>query len=270
MRKVNLGLIGAGSIAEALLKGILSCGLFSPEEIYAINKKDDKRLDFFRENYRVNITRDYEFITTKSDVLVIAIKPHDMESLLDKISKFICEDHVIISVVAGITTSFIEEKLAKRAQVIRVMPNTSCQVNESATAIAKGRFTKKQAVNIAEEIFSSVGKVIFVNEKAIDAVTGLSGSGPAYVYLMLEAMIEAGVKEGLTRNVSQELALQTVFGAAKMAIEAKEPLCNLIKRVTSPGGTTMAGIKSLERMGFTNCIIEAVKKATQRSQEMAR
>lgn len=268
MEKGNLGLIGAGSIAEALLKGMLSCGVYMPGEIFVINRKNDERLRHFAEKYGVNTTRDYREVVSKCTTLVIAVKPKDVNQLLLTIREYVTADHVLISVVAGISTAFIESRLGGRVQVIRAMPNTSCQVKESATAVARGRYAGPGALEVADGIFSSVGKVIHVEEEALDAVTGLSGSGPAYVYLMMEAMIEAGIKAGLEREISEKLAIQTVFGAAKMALESGEAPGHLRKKVTSPGGTTMAGIETLESLGFTNSIIEAIKKAAARSREL--
>ncbi|TYP57379.1 pyrroline-5-carboxylate reductase [Thermosediminibacter litoriperuensis] len=264
----RLGFFGAGSMAEALLKGILSASVLAPEDIFVINRKNDDRLKFFEKTYGVNTTRDYGRLVGECGTLVIAVKPGDVKGIMLKIRDFLTQQHTIISVAAGITTSRIEEFAGKRIRVIRAMPNTSCQVKESATAIAAGRHAGRDDLEKAFRIFSSVGQVIKVDEKWLDAVTALSGSGPAYVYLMMEALTEAGMKEGLPREISYELAVQTVFGAAKMVKETGEhPVC-LRKKVTSPGGTTMAGIETLERMGFTNCIIQAVNSAARRSREM--
>lgn len=264
----KLGIIGAGSIAQALLKGILGCNLFPPQNIYVINRENDDRLKFFRENFKVNTTRNYEELARNCSTIIIAVKPKDMGELLSNIREYIDENHIIISVAAGISTLFIEQRLAKHVQVVRAMPNTSCEVKESATAIARGKYAGAAAIKIAQEIFSSVGKVVMVKEQALDAVTGLSGSGPAYVYLMLEAMTEAGINAGLEKEISEKLAIQTVFGAAKMALESGEAPWHLRKKVTSPGGTTMAAIKTLQEMGFTSSIIEAVKNAAERSRQM--
>lgn len=264
----SLGIIGAGSMAEALLKGMLSCQLFSPGDIFVINRKNDERLVFFREHYGVNTTRDYSELVNRCVIIIIAVKPGDMGELLARIQEHVTRNHIIISVAAGIHTSFIEKRLKKKVQVVRAMPNTSCQVKESATAISRGRFAGDESVKVAQEIFSSVGKVVIVEEHALDAVTALSGSGPAYVYLMLEAMTEAGIKVGLMREVSEQLAIQTVFGAAKMAMESGEAPVHLRKKVTSPGGTTMAGISTLQQMGFTASIMEAVRCAAERSRQM--
>lgn len=264
----RLGIIGAGSMAEALLKGMLSCKLFSSGDVFVINRKNDERLNFFRENYSVNTTRDYKELLNECRTIIIAVKPKDMGELLSHIREYVTRNHIIISVAAGIETGFIENRLGKGVQVVRAMPNTSCQVKESATAIALGRYTGDEAIKAAEEIFSSVGKVVIVEEQALDAVTGLSGSGPAYVYLMLEALTEAGIKAGLVREISEQLAIQTVFGAAKMALESGEAPVHLRRKVTSPGGTTMAGINTLQQMGFTASIMEAVRNAAERSRQM--
>lgn len=268
MLKHKLGFIGAGSIAEAILKGILSHKLTKSQNIYMINRQNDERLHHFQKNYGIKITRDYKDIVSRCNILVIAVKPDDVEDLLETIKQLVTKDHIIITVAAGITTSFVEMRLRKNVQVVRAMPNTSCQVKESATAIASGKFVKSGSMELVRNIFSSVGKVAKVEEDMLNAVTGLSGSGPAYVYLLMEAMIEAGIQAGLSENLSKDLAIQTVFGAAKMALETGESPNRLRKKVTSPGGTTMVGIKTLEAMGFSTSIIRAVDNAAKRSQEM--
>jgi pyrroline-5-carboxylate reductase len=264
----NLGIIGAGSIAEALLKGILGFKTFLPEHVYVINRINDFRLRFFKDNYGVNITRSYEEIASMCDILVIAVKPKDIGDLMAILRDLLSEKHIIISVVAGISTKFIEDMLPKKVNVVRAMPNTSCQIKESATAVTCGSYTDAECMKIAEDILSTVGKVIRVDEVCLDAVTGLSGSGPAYVYLMMEAMTEAGIRAGLDRGISEKLAVQTVFGAAKMVLETGETPGYLREKVTSPGGTTVAGLNALEKKGFSASIIEAVNSAAQRSREM--
>ncbi|MCR4430240.1 MAG: pyrroline-5-carboxylate reductase [Tepidanaerobacteraceae bacterium] len=266
--EASLGIIGAGAMAEALLAGVLSCGLLYPENVYVINRKNDERLKFLKETYGVNVTRQYSEVFSCCDNIIIAVKPKDMADLIGKIREFVSEKHIIISVAAGISTSFIESRLEKKIRVVRAMPNTSCQVKASATAIAQGAYSDEHSISVARELFSSVGKVVIVDEKALDAVTGLSGSGPAYVYLMLEALTEAGISAGLAKEISEQLAVQTVFGAAKMALESGEAPVHLRRKVTSPGGTTMAGIKTLQQMGFTASIVEAVRNAAERSRQL--
>jgi pyrroline-5-carboxylate reductase len=266
--KGKLGIIGAGCIAEALINGLTSGGKFLPRDIYVINRKNNDRLKYISEKYGVNTSKSYKKIADQCKVLIIAVKPNDVSCALTAINNFVKEDHVIISVAAGISTEFVENKLSKKAQVVRVMPNTSCQIKESATAIATGRFAGHFALDVARDIFSTVGKVFVVEEELLDVVTGLSGSGPAYVYLMMEALMEAGVNSGLDRSVSEQLAIQTVFGAAKMALESGENVIHLRKQVTTPGGTTLAALQTLNAMGFTATIVEAAKKAAQRSRDM--
>jgi len=268
MLEHKLGFIGAGSIAEAILKGILSHKLFEPENIYVINRKNDERLEYLREKYGINTMRDYEYMVSRCDILVIAVKPKDVRSLLDSLGAKVTEDHIIITVAAGITTAFIEERLPKKVQVVRAMPNTSCQVKESATAISPGKFVRQASLKLVSDIFSSVGMVAEVGEDKLDAVTGLSGSGPAYVYFLMEAMIEGGIQSGLSEKLSRELTVQTVLGAAKMIMETGESPGVLRRRVSTPGGTTMAGIEILEAMNFSQSIIRAVDNASQRSREM--
>ena len=264
----SVGIFGAGSIAEATLDGILSQAIMPPEDIYVTNKQNDDKLQLLRERYKVNTTRDYKEILSKCRYLIIAVKPVDVYELLISLQKFVTTNHIIITLAAGISTKFIETVLDKKVQVIRAMPNTACKVRESATAITLGSYATKEAQDFAEEIFSSIGKVSVVEETMMDAVTGLSGSGPAYVYLLMEAMVEAGVKVGLPRRLSEELTVQTVYGAAKMVIETGESPKKLRKQVTTPGGTTMAGIKVLEKADFTDLLIKAVENAAGRSKEM--
>jgi len=264
----KLGFFGAGSMAQALIKGILGALTFPPEGIYVTNKNNEERLRFIEKNFSVRTTRDHQALLKECDVIIIAVKPRDINELLCNIKNYITRDHLVISVVAGVTTSMIEKLVGKNIKVIRAMPNTSCQVKESATAIATGRYAKPEDEEEAFRIFSSVGKVVKVDEQWMDAVTALSGSGPAYVYLMIEALTEAGVKAGLPNEIALNLSIQTVFGAAKMVVETGEMPENLRKKVMSPGGTTVAAIETLKKMGFGDSIIQAVKNAAHRSKEL--
>jgi len=268
MKQEGLGIFGAGFMAEAMLDGILAEGLLKPESIYVTNRRNDERLKLFKDKYGINVTRDYGEITSNCKYLLISVKPKDVADLLGALKELITDEHVVLSVAAGITSEFIERSLDRQIPVIRVMPNTSCKVRESATGIAFGRFTNEQAQNFAKRIFAAVGKVAIVREELIDAVTGLSGSGPAYVYLMMEAMIQAGMKQGLTREIAEELTFQTVFGAAKMAITTKKPLEELIQQIATPGGTTRAGLQALEKANVAGAFMEAVSSAVKRAKEM--
>ena len=266
----SIGFVGAGSIAEALIRGLLSAPLVKPEQIAVCNRSNTARLQELEKRYDVRIIRDKDRLVRVSDVLVLATKPKDSAHALAEIGRLSLQGRVVISVVAGVRTDSVERLLGEGVQVVRAMPNTSCHVRESATAISSGRSAGEQALQLAVELFSCVGKVSLVPEEMLDPVTGLSGSGPAYVYLLMEAMIEGGVQQGLPPGVSRDLAVQTVLGAAKMAAETGEDPELLRHRVTSPGGTTLAGLQVLAERGFNSAVTQAISRATARSRELGR
>lgn len=264
----RIGFIGAGSMAEAIVRGLLATG-FPPERILLTNRSRRERLYELREKWGVEVTLDKAFLVNWSDILILAVKPKDMAEVLAENGQLAREEQLVLSVAAGITTRFIESNLMGQVPVVRAMPNTSTVVQESATALALGRWAKEKEAVLAGAIFGAVGQVLMVQEKDLDAVTGLSGSGPAYVYRMIEAMIEAGTQVGLTQTVARELAVQTVLGAAKMLRETGEDPAALRHRVTSPGGTTLAGLQALEERGFPAAIRAAIERATHRAGEIA-
>jgi|Deesub1362A_J573_1020465.scaffolds.fasta_scaffold00386_11 pyrroline-5-carboxylate reductase len=267
----KIGIIGAGSMSHALIKGLINSKVnIASEHILVTNKNKIHRLHYLKETYGVNITGSNKKVALESDIIIIAVKPNDVKDVLNDIGSVLTQNQLLISVAAGITTEYIEKNLENRVAVIRAMPNTSCHVNESATALAEGKWCKTKHLEMATEIFSSVGRVLKVKESAIDAITGLSGSGPAYVYLLMEGLIEAGIVSGLSRKESFDLAVQTVLGAAKMARETGEEPTLLRKKVTSPNGTTEAGIKVLEQKGFKESLILAVQNAANRSKELSK
>jgi len=269
LKEKTIGIIGAGSMSEALIRGLCNSGVPS-NQVIVTNKANRERLEELSRRFGIRATRDKAELVGAADLLIIAVKPKDIADLLREIGSLVRSGQVIISVAAGVHTSFIEERLTPGVEVIRAMPNTSCLVKESATALCRGVSAGDTAEYISREVFASVGKVIPVSEAMLDAVTGLSGSGPAYVYLMIEAMVEAGERMGLTRDVSHTLAVQTVFGAAKMLKDTGESPEYLRRRVTSPGGTTMAGLEVLAEKGFPQAVIQAISRATERSQELGR
>ncbi|MDI6601247.1 MAG: pyrroline-5-carboxylate reductase [Thermoanaerobacteraceae bacterium] len=262
--KKKIGFIGCGNIAEAIIKGLLNAG-FDTNDIIATNKEKIERLEYIKDRYGINVTRNKSEVVERSNILILAVKPKDVQDALKDIN---LEDRSLISVAAGITTAYIESQFDGRAKVIRAMPNTSSMVGESVTAICKGKFAGDDDLRYAYDIFSSIGEVAVLDEDDFDAVTGLSGSGPAYVYYMMEALVEAGVKNGLDEEVARGLARQTIFGAAVMLKETGEDPSQLRLKVTSPGGTTMAGIMALESSGFKETIYNAVYEASRRSKEM--
>jgi len=265
----KLGFIGAGAMAEALIGGVITAGIVAAPDVVVTNRRQRERLAALEEAWGVRTVTTKRALTDEAGVLVLAVKPHDVPVVMRELEGLVDPArHLIVSVAAGVTLSYLEGNLPRGTQVVRAMPNTSCRVKESATAVCFGRWVTPEARNLALEIFGAVGEVVVVEEDAIDAVTGLSGSGPAYVYYLLEALVDAGVRMGLSRDVAGQLARQTLAGAAKMLEDTGEAPARLREMVTSPGGTTMAGITCLEERGFRQAIMEAVRRATERSREL--
>jgi pyrroline-5-carboxylate reductase len=263
----KIGFIGGGNMAEAIIKGLLAGGLQSVAIMVA--EPVPLRRDFLSSEYAAEVTDDNLNVARQSDIIILAVKPQVAASVLTALEPVIGTETLVISIMAGIATDFIEKVLANGVRVVRCMPNTPALIQSAVTALCPGRKSEEQDLDTAREIFSNVGAVVIVPEKLMDAVTGLSGSGPAYVFTFMEALADAGVKNGLPRDVATGLAVQTVLGAARMAAETGEHLALLKERVTSPGGTTIAGLHALENGRFRGVIMDAVDAATQRSKELA-
>lgn len=264
----RMGFIGAGAMAEAMVAGLLAAGVTLAPSIVVTNRSRQERLQAVATRWGVRTSPSKAEVCAWADVLVLATKPADVPVALGQLRGLVTPRHLVLSVAAGIPCALIEEALGEGIPVIRAMPNTSCHVGESATAIARGRWATDEHEEVARTVFGAVGRVVVVPEEWLDAVTGLSGSGPAYVYLLMEALTEAGIELGLSPEVSRLLTRQTVLGAARMVLETGEDPALLRRKVTSPNGTTMAALKVLEEMGFVSALREAVKRATARSREM--
>jgi len=262
-----VALIGAGNMAEALLRGLLGTGTVAPDWCVVTNKSNDERLGRLAREWGVRTTRDKAQLMRDADVVILAVKPADMRGVLREIAPHASDRHLVVSVAAGISLDVIEQAL-DGVPAIRTMPNTSTAVSASATALCAGRWAEAPHLAIASQLFEAVGRVVVVPEPLFDAVTGLSGSGPAYVYLLAEAMVEAGVRAGLDRDVARDLVSQTVLGAGKMLSESGQHPMALRHRVTSPNGTTMAGLRVLEERGFAEAVHEAIDRAAARSREL--
>lgn len=265
----TIGFIGAGNMAEAMIRGLLEARLVTADQIIASEIVEAKRQQI-RLRYSIHTVTEGRDVGLKASILVLAVKPQDMEAALQGIAASVDQTKTIISVAAGTTIAFIAERLPAKARIVRAMPNAPALVLAGAAGIAKGEYATAEDLQIAEAIFAAVGKAVVVEEKHLDAVTGLSGSGPAYVFLFVEALADAGVKVGLARDVAGLLAAQTVLGAAKMVLESGRHPAELKDLVASPGGTTIAGLYALERGGLRGTLIEAVEAATIRSRELGR
>ncbi|MBY6277005.1 pyrroline-5-carboxylate reductase [Symbiobacterium thermophilum] len=266
----NVGFLGAGAIAEALIRGMLNAGVVQPEQVLVSNRSDRERLADLNRRYGVRTAGSKGYVVDVCQVVVLACKPKDVAGLLAEVGGRFRPGQIVLSLAAGIATSFIEERVNDGVMVVRAMPNTSCQVGESATAVCAGRAATPEAMRLVTEMLASVGQVYTVPEEQMDAVTGLSGSGPAYVYYIVEAMIEAGEAVGLAPEVARALTLQTLKGAAlTLATTGADPAV-LREQVTSPGGTTAAGLQVLREAGFAQALISAIVRATERSRELGR
>lgn len=267
MIKDKIGFIGAGNMGEALVKGVLKAKLLTPQDVYASDIREE-RLQKLRNDCGITTFKDNKELALKVRIIVLAIKPQNMEEVLGEIAPVINKEHLIISIAAGINTSFISQHLKDKASIIRVMPNTPALIQEGASALTAGKEVTQSDLESAQRIFDSVGKTVIVDEPLMDAVTGLSGSGPAYFFLFIEVLTDAGVKMGLPRSVALQLSTQTCLGAAKMVFETGEQPATLRDMVTSPGGTTLSGLKAMEAGGLRKTLMAAVEAATQRSKEL--
>lgn len=262
----GIGFIGVGAMGGALLRGMLDGGI--KREDVTVYDAVEAKLQETAARYRIDAAVDVRGVAAAAKYIFMAVKPQDMEMLLKNMEPAVTEEHVIVSVAAGISTSYIEERLGGRPRVIRVMPNTPCLVGEGAMAVSRGEKAEDGDMARVVAWLEGLGLVRVVPEKLLDAVTGLSGSGPAYVYLFIEALADGGVLAGLPRELSLDLAVQTVLGAARMVKETGEHPAVLREKVTSPGGTTAAGLYELEDGGVRAAEIKAVRAATARSKEL--
>ncbi len=264
----KIGLLGAGNMAEALIRGLLASGTVAPENLRASDSRED-RLQEVRETHHIETTPFNDALVSWADVVVLAVKPQVLPDVLDQVGGAL-GGKLLISIAAGVTTSNLAARSAPGTRVIRTMPNTAAIAQAGATAIAAGPHASAADLDLARNLFEAVGRAVVVAETLLDAVTGLSGSGPAYVMLFIEGLADGGVKAGLPRDIALTLAAQTVFGAAKLLVEQGEHPARLRDMVTSPGGTTITGLAELERVGVRHACISAVTAATQRSVELGR
>jgi len=267
LRNKQVGFVGTGNMGEALIKGLIHGHVCKPEQIICSDTRPE-RLKTVRETFGVKGTSHNVEVVKQSDIIILAVKPQIMKSVVEEIAKYLDISKLVISIAAGVPLEAIEWCAKKELKLIRVMPNICVSVREGISAIAAGKCALKEDLMLAKTIFDSVGKSLFIEEVLLDAVTGLSGSGPAYIFLIIDALADAGVKVGLSRDDALILASQTVLGAAKMLMETGEHPGKLKDMVTSPGGTAIAGLHTLEEGGLRTTLINAVEVATQRSKEL--
>lgn len=267
MLKEKIGVIGAGKIGSAIVRGVIRAGLVPRDQVMASDVSDALRQSIAKE-LGIKVTSDNGKLCDFANIVILAVKPQIVDSVVKEIAKKLAKTKLLISVAAGVPLSRIEAHLAPGARVARVMPNIPCVVGAGASCYAGGAHATATDLEKVGSILNSFGIALSLEEKYLDAVTGLSGSGPAYVFLFIESLADGGVQVGLSREVALKLALQTVYGAARMALESAKHLGELRDEVTSPGGTTIAGLYALEQKGFRGTVMDAVVSATKRSQEL--
>jgi pyrroline-5-carboxylate reductase len=265
----RIAVLGAGKIGEALIIGLLSSGWRDPSELSASARREE-RVEELRSAHGIAATRSNAEAAAGAGLVVIAVKPQDIESLLGEIGTLIQSEQTVLSIAAAISTAAIERHLAPAVPVVRAMPNTPAMVHEGIAGICAGAHADEQHLQLAEEALRHLGAVVRVSEPLMDAVTAVSGSGPAYFALLAEAMIEAGILLGLSREISTQLVVQTMLGTAKQLRDDHMHPVELREMVTSPGGTTIAAIRELERAGVRAAFLNAIQAAMDRSRELAR
>jgi len=262
----KVGFIGAGLMAEALVEGMLVCGVAKKETIYASDPSEARR-SLFEQKIGRNVFASNIELVEAADAIVLSVKPQVVPQVADEIAGHVRPEHLVISIAPGLTLGWLKEKLGTDS-LARVMPNTPALVAEGASAYCLATGATEQDAALVERIFSSVGICVRLDEKLMDAVTGLSGSGPAYIYLVIEALSDGAVKMGLPRKVATRLAAQTVLGAARMVLQTGKHPGQLKDQVTTPGGTTIEGIHALETAGVRRAFMDAVTAATEKCRRL--
>jgi pyrroline-5-carboxylate reductase len=264
----KLVFVGAGSMAEAMISGIGASGLLPGDQIWVTNKQDANRLNTLEQRYGVKTTYDYDELFSDVDAVVLAMKPKDAAAAIEDIKFYLAEGMLVISVLAGVSIEAIEAASGKSLAVARAMPNTSAAIGKSATALAVNEHVTGMQKMLVKELFNTVGLTAIVAECQLDAVTGLSGSGPAYIYYLVEAMEKSAAEIGLEKHTAKQLIIQTLLGAAEMLTKSDKEPAQLRFDVTSPGGTTEAGISILEQHGVQSAFISCIKEATAQSKRL--
>lgn len=264
----KVGFLGAGSMAEAIISGIVHAGIMPEEQILVTNRSNTKRLEWIHGQYGVTCMTDKEKLMREADIVFLASKPYDLSDTIQSVKGLFHENQLVISVAAGIPTDDLEALISLEIPVIRAMPNTSAQIGYSATAISSGNYAEDHHISMAEALFNTIGMTTVVDEADMHTVTGISGSGPAFIYYMVEAMQKAAEEFGLDPTIAKELLAQTVLGAGQMLKQSGDTPEVLRKKITSPNGTTEAGIQTLNHHHFQRIMMDCVKSAHDRSVEL--
>ncbi|WP_167815220.1 pyrroline-5-carboxylate reductase [Sporolactobacillus shoreae] len=265
----KIAFIGSGELAESLLKGFLAKNFVSADRVWMNNRSNKGRLNDLEKKYHVHITSDKKTAIEGAEAVILAFRPGNTREALEGIKGYLTVDQLVISLMVGVPSVFINKAVGKKLQIVRAMPNTSASIGLSATGIAPGEFVSGKLLDTAVDMFETVGTATVVEEKEIDVIAGLSGSGPAYLYYLAEAMQRAGIREGISGEAATRLVLQTLKGATQLLEQSGESAEDLLKAVATPSGTTQAGIDTLDRHNVRDAVADCVHQAIVRAEEMS-
>lgn len=264
----KIAFIGAGAMAEAILSGILKQELIKKQDIFVTNKSNRERLKHIKNTYKVKTSTNKKAVVQNANIILLSMKPQDLQEAAKQIRPHITDDQLIISVIAGVSTERLQQILNTKVAIVRAMPNTSAAIGKSTTALCKGKLAKEKHIQKAKQLFNTIGLTISVKEDDMHIITAISGSGPAYIYYLVEAMEEAAISAGLQQDIAQQLIHHMINGASHMLIETKKNAKQLRHNITSPKGTTEAGLNALKQHHFQDAIEACIQKATHRSKEL--
>ncbi|WP_163539656.1 pyrroline-5-carboxylate reductase [Gracilibacillus sp. YIM 98692] len=264
----TIAFLGAGSMAEAIIAGMTAKEIVPSNQIIATNRTNQERLTILEDKYEIQTSQDKQKAIVQSDMIILAMKPKDITTSVEEILPYITKGKIVVSLLAGISTSFIEKQLDKEIPVVRVMPNTSATIGQSATTIAKGTFATDKNMQLVETLMQSIGTTTVINEEDMDAFTALAGSGPAFYYYMVEAMEQFVQNNDLDMEIAKPLMIQTLQGVTEMLKESPDSPKVLREKITSPGGTTEAGLNVLASYDFQKAVYDCLEKAAQKSGEL--
>jgi pyrroline-5-carboxylate reductase len=267
LNKPKVAVVGAGKMGEAIISGLLKSGVYNPKDIQAV-EIIESRQKYITQTYNVKCHDNTKKAVAFGDVIIVAVEPGVVGKILEQVGPVMKPGRVLVSIAAGVTLDYIQTNLPKEVPVIRVMPNQACLVNEAMITYCPSDNTTEEQVETVTEVLGLLGKVLQLKEKYLNLATGLVGSGPAYIFLIIEALADAGVRLGLPKEISTVLAAQTTLGAAKMVVDTGEHPAKLKDKVATPGGTTVEGLLELERGGLRAVIISAVTKAAQKAKKL--
>ncbi|TLS39067.1 pyrroline-5-carboxylate reductase [Pseudalkalibacillus caeni] len=265
----TVSFIGAGSMAEAMVAGIVDSKMMEAQDVIVTNRSNEERREELMAKYGVMATKSVEFAVKEADIVILAMKPKDIEAALLSIKEHMTKDQVLLTVLAGVPLEYYQDILGNEQPVIRVMPNTSSTIGQSISALAPGDHATMDHVLAAKKLIESIGEAVVINEDQMDVFTGVAGSGPAYIYYVIEHLEQAAVNGGIEQETARKMAVQTVLGASMMVNETNEAPAALRKKVTSPNGTTQAGLEALDENGGAKAVRAAVKNAADRSKEIS-